>query len=184
MVVNACSHPLADVLPEEFDQDRMECLNLESMIKTSPYSKEVTDGYEKTVLVGPPEESEAIVKIVAFPGLVAHRKGGGELGQRQIREEETQQNDPREPQDVRGAKRAREGSSFTGDEGFRTRVLCKSVVHLIWGRQRLLTREAGTSKHLEAMRNGEMDRYDVDRAGFVELYEYFLKHNAQAVASL
>lgn len=152
------------------------------MINTSPYSKEVTDGYEETVLVGPPEESEAIVKIVAFSGLVAHRQGGGELAQRQIQEEAIKQNPSKDPQDAWGAHQIEKGSSFTGDEGFRTRVLCKSVVHLIWGQQRLLTREAGTSTHLDALRSGRMDKYDVDREGFVELYEYFLQHNAQAVA--
>lgn len=163
----------------------MECFNLEPMIRASPYSKEVNDGIETAVLIGPPEEAEAIVKVVAFPGLVAHRQGGGALAQRLLREERSQKDDPRLPPDVSKAQRMSRDSPFNldGTEGFRTRVLCKSVVHLTWGRQRLLTREAGTSAHLDAIRDGDLEKYDVDRLGFVELYDYFMRHNAQAPAS-
>ncbi|KAM0720156.1 hypothetical protein Q7P37_004292 [Cladosporium fusiforme] len=168
--------------PPTFKDDRMECLNLESMIKASPYARENANGHETTVLVGPPEQAEALVKIVAFPGLVVHRKGGGSLASRLLHEERSQQDDPRMPPDVLEARRRERGSPFniTGDEGFRTRLLCKSVVHLIWGRQRLLTREAGTSAHLDAMRDGNLEKYDDDRQGFIELYDYFKRQNLNA----
>lgn len=175
---------LTNTPPEEFDQDRMECLNIESMIKSSPYSRHVTNGQETTVLVGPPEEAEAIVKIVAFPGLVVHRKGGGALALSLLREERSGPPDPSIPPDVYQARmQAKDGCyKLNGEEGYRTRVLCKSVVHLTWGKQRLLTREAGTSAHLDAMRDGNLQKYDIDREGLVELYDYFVKNNAQAPA--
>ena len=59
-------------------------------------------------------------------------------------------------------------------------MLCKSVVNLIWGRQRLLTREAGTSVHIDAMRDGNQKRYEDDRKGYIELYGYFLAMNPDA----
>lgn len=75
-----------------------------------------------------------------------------------------------------------EGDKLTGEEGFRTRVLCKSVVHLIWGRQRLLTREAGTSAHIDDMRDGKVKKYEDDRQGYIELYDYFLQMNPDAAS--
>jgi hypothetical protein len=51
---------------------------------------------------------------------------------------------------------------------------------LIWGRQRLLTREAGTSVHIDAMRDGDQKRYEDDRKGYIELYDYFLVMNPDA----
>ena len=79
------------------------------------------------------------------------------------------------PPDVQRLRSRLAGTPLTGDEGFRSRVICKSVVHLEWGQQRLLTREAGTSRHLDAMRDGGMGRYEDDRRGFVELFDYFLQ---------
>jgi hypothetical protein len=38
-----------------------------------------------------------------------------------------------------------------------------------------LTKEAGTSRHLDAMRDGGMAKYAEDRRGFVELFDYFLE---------
>lgn len=162
----------------------MECLNIESMTQASPYKKEDIDGRERSVLVGDEDQSQAIVKVVAFPGLVVHRQGGGALAKKQLAEERKE--DPNVPPDVRNSRRMARDSAFnlTGDEGFRTRVLCKSVVHLMWGRQRLLTREAGTSVHLDAMRDGNEARYENDRRGFVELYDVFLKRNPMASAAL
>ena len=62
---------------------------------------------------------------------------------------------------------------MTGEEGFRTRVICKSVVVLQWGKQRLLTKEAGTSAHIDAVKSGKLSRYGKDYDGFVELSTLF-----------
>lgn len=173
---------------EEFDPERMECINIAAMISDSPYEKKVVNGHEQSVLKGSPENSEAIVKVVAFPGLVVHRQGGGALAKRLLEEEEEARDyqHTKAPPDVTRARQmAMHGDDkLTGDEGFRTRVLCKSVVHLIWGRQRLLTKEAGTSAHLDAMRDGQEKKYEDDRKGFIELYDYFLKTNPDASISL
>ena len=69
------------------------------------------------------------------------------------------------PPDVRHSRRMARDSpwSLTGDEGFRTRILCKGVVHLVWGQQRLLTKEAGTSRYLDAVRDGNEAKYEVDQ---------------------
>ena len=63
---------------------------------------------------------------------------------------------------------------LTGEECFRTRVLCKSVVLLQWGQQRLLTKEAGTSVHIDAMKakNG-MEKYPKDDMGHLELWDMY-----------
>jgi hypothetical protein len=164
----------------------MECINIVDMISNSPFEKRIVDGYERSVLKEQTEDSEAIVKIVCWPGLVVHRQGGGELARRLLKEEEEANNSQhaRLPPDVQRARRMAEGDKLTGDEGFRTRVLCKSVVHLVWGRQRLLTREAGTSAHIDAMRDGKGKKYDDDRKGYIELYDYFLQMNPDAARSL
>ena len=60
-------------VPEEFDPDRMECINIDDMIRNSPFEKKIVEGREQSVLKEPTKEDEAIVKIVAFPGLVVHR---------------------------------------------------------------------------------------------------------------
>ena len=164
----------------------MECINIATMISDSPYEKKVIDGHERSVLKGSQENAEAIVKVVAFPGLVVHRQGGGALAKRLLQEEARDDQHTNAPPDVMRARRmALAGDDkLTGDEGFRTRVICKSVVHLIWGRQRLLTREAGTSAHLDAMRDGQEKKYEDDRKGFIELYDYFLNTNPDASRSL
>jgi hypothetical protein len=164
----------------------MECINIGDMISNSPFEKKIVDGREQSVLKEPTQDDEAIVKIVAFPGLLVHRQGGGALAKRLLAEEEGV-DDGRHtnlPPDVQRARRMAGGDKLTGDEGFRTRVICKSVVHLIWGRQRLLTREAGTSVHIDAMRDGNEKRYDDDRKGYIELYDYFLAANADALKQL
>jgi hypothetical protein len=176
----------ANVSTEEFDPDRMECINIGDMITNSPYEKKIVDGYERSVLREQTENCEAIVKIVSFPGLVVHRQGGGALAKCLLKEEKEADDNQnaRVPPDVQRARRMAEGDKLTGDEGFRTRVICKSVVHLIWGRQRLLTREAGTSAHIDAMRDGKGKKYEDDRKGYIELYEYFLQKNPDAARSL
>lgn len=164
----------------------MECINISAMISDSPYEKKIVNGHERPVLKGSPENAEAIVKVVAFPGLVVHRQGGGALAKRLLAEEARDYQHIKAPPDVLRARRmGTDGDDkLTGDEGFRTRVICKSVVHLIWGRQRLLTKEAGTSAHLDAMRDGREKKYEDDRKGFVELYDYFLETNPDASRSL
>jgi hypothetical protein len=176
----------ANASPEEFDPDRMECINIGDMISNSPFEKKIVDGYERSVLKEQTEDCEAIVKIVSFPGLVVHRQGGGDLAKCLLKEEEEENNaqHARVPPDVQRARRMAEGDKLTGDEGLRTRVLCKSVVHLIWGRQRLLTREAGTSAHIDAMRDGKEKKYEDERKGYIELYDYFLQKNPDAARQL
>ena len=68
---------------------------------------------------------------------------------------------------------------LTGEEGFRTTILGKSAVVLQWGNQRLLTKEAGTSAHIDAMRSGKQQKYDDDYVGFVELYDLFMDWNSK-----
>jgi len=164
---------LTDMESEEFDPERMECLNTTSMIKNNPY--EIKE--KRSVLKGATEKSEAIVRITAFPGLVAHRKGGGLLAKDLLAEEKRKDrlSEIHLPPDVKRSRDMHPEKKFTGKEGFRTRVICKSVVHLQWGQQRLLTKEAGTSRHLDAMRYGGMAKYEEDRRGFVELFDYFLE---------
>lgn len=164
----------------------MECINIGDMISNSPFEKKIIDGHERSVLKEQTEDSEAIVKIVAFPGLVVHRQGGGALAKRLLTEEKEADDNQhaRLPPDVQRARRMGGGDKLTGDEGFRTRVLAKSVVHLIWGRQRLLTREAGTSVHIDAVRDGKEKKYEDDRKGYIELYDYFLKNNPDVARAL
>jgi len=160
----------------------MECINIGSMISNSPFEKKIVNGREQSALREPTDKDEAIVKIVAFPGLVVHRQGGGALAKRLLAEED-QTNDHQHanlPPDIQRVRRMAIGDKLTGDEGFRTRVMCKSVVHLIWGSQRLLTREAGTSAHIDAMRDGKEKKYQDDRKGYIELYDHFLANNPDA----
>lgn len=154
------------------------------MITKSPYEKKNVNGHERSVLAnGSQETAEAIAQVVVFPGLVVHRKGGGALTKRLLEEEARNDRDSNLPPDVQQSRRmgpdGRE-NRYTGEEGFRTRVICKSVVHLIWGKQRLLTREAGTSAHLDAMRDGKEKKYEEDRKGYVELCDHFLQTNPEA----
>lgn len=155
---------------EEFEPARMECFNLRSMIEKSPYEKKNMHGRVRAVLQ--PSE-EAIVRVVCFPGLVAYRKGGGELAERLLGEEGRAESHRHEPPDVRRANaRQAQHDGVTVHSGFRTKVICKAVVHLQWGKQRLLTKEAGTSAHLDAMRD-HSNKYQLDRTGFVELYDVY-----------
>lgn len=165
---------------EEFDPSRIECLNLTTMIQNSPYEKSPADDYEPVRLKsGHGDREQAIVQIVCFPSLTAYRRGGGELAQKYFAEEQAAE--PRHnaniPPELRAQhKRVASQDQLTGDEGFRTTTICKSVVHLQWGMQSLLTEEAGTSFHSDAMnkRNGQsMDRYEDDRKGCVELWDVY-----------
>ena len=172
---------------EEFQPDRMECLNMYDMIRNSPYDKKTTTkGYERAIIrPGRERENAAIVRVVCFPGLVAYQQGGGELAQQELDEEERRSDGA--PPDVQHRRRflarKRGESASTGHEGFRTRVLCKSVVLLQWGEQRHLTKEAGTSAHINAMKSGGK-KYEKDFKGFVELYDLFLEETARMESTL
>ncbi|KAK6439893.1 hypothetical protein LTR95_003891 [Oleoguttula sp. CCFEE 5521] len=163
---------------EEFEPSRMECYNLADMITKSPYRKKRIDGRETAVLHELNKGHEAIVRIVISLGLIAYRKGGGDLAGQLLETERTQADEEakRLPPDVRHARNLSRDSphKLTGEEGFRTRLICKSAVQLQWGAQRLLTRQAGTSTHIDAMRKNDMSKYVNDRAGFVELFDEFL----------
>ena len=161
---------------EEFEPKRMECFNLQDMLRDSPYDTKTINGFERAVLrPGREDESEAIVRVVCFPGLVAYRQGGGKLAQKELADEKAITD--RAPPDVRHHRKvqsSRQGQKeLDGSEGFRTKVICKSVVMLQWSKQRLLTKEAGTSAHLDAVRNHKIKNYAGDRPDFVELYDHF-----------
>jgi hypothetical protein len=71
---------------------------------------------------------------------------------------------------------------YTGLEGFRTKTICKAVVNLQWGKQRLLTKEAGTSNYLDAVRDGS-SKYKDDVVGWRELWDIFLEQNRRTHAA-
>ena len=166
---------------EEFEPGRMECYNLKEMISTSPYDRKTINGIDRAILrKDHGDRSEAIVRIVCFPGLVAYRQHGGALAQKELGEEAERRGDHEAvPPDVRAQRKrlAAHEDTLTGDEGFRTRIVGKSVVLLEWGKQRLLTKEAGTSVHIDAMnkQNGKsMDRYH-DHDDYAELWTVYQK---------
>ncbi|KAK4542794.1 hypothetical protein LTR36_006170 [Oleoguttula mirabilis] len=164
---------------EEFEPARMESNNLRYMIEESPYEKKDMHGRVRAVLLPDhADRSEAIVRVVCFPGLVAYRQGGGELGKRLLHAEGLRQRNALEPppdvQEVNARSARHDG--ITEDSGFRTKVICKAVVHLQWGKQRLLTKEAGTSAHLDAVRD-HSNKYEEDRRGFKELFDIYLDRN-------
>jgi len=167
---------------EEFERARMECLDLFPMLRDSPYQRQLVNGSEHTVLLPDKEEQkEAIVRVVSFPGLVAYRQGGGDLAARLLKAEERRLS--RAPPDVRAsAQHGKDPDVPEGDQGYRTRILCKSVVHLQWGRQRLLTKEAGTSAHLEAQRKKDLAKYSKDSNGSIELHQLWKDLNKKAQA--
>jgi hypothetical protein len=89
---------------EEFESDGMACLNLiceygglgstclsklipvADMIDSSLHTKQEDHGRERAVLQsGKEAQSEALVRVFSFPGMVAYRKGGSELGKQQLR---------------------------------------------------------------------------------------------------
>jgi hypothetical protein len=188
-------HRMADVLyywpptfkDEEFDPARMEVLNLADMIKDSPYVKRDIDGCQRAELRPNHEDkSEAIVRIVAFPGIVAYRQGGGELGKAQLAQEDRSARGM-SPDVSRVQLQRQQGENITEKSGFRTKLIAKATVHLQWGRQRLLTKEAGTSRHLDAMRDGNLSKYDKDYqgAGYVELFDLWeWKWHRPGIASI
>ena len=154
---------------EEFDAASNECLNLEYMIRESPYEKKSSKGTQRAMLKPDQDHrTQAIIQIVCFPGLTIYRRGGGNIAQQELAKE-TAQNQAF-PADVREQRlRGMPGLK----DGLRTKMLVKSVVTLIWGQQRLLTKEAGTAAHIDAKRTGDTDKYDEDLAGCVELMELF-----------
>jgi hypothetical protein len=153
----------------EFEPSDMECLNLAETIQASPYKRETINGMVRAVLKpGMEAKSEAIVRVVCFPGVVAYRQGGGALARRELAEEK--EGDGHVPPDVRRARERVGEGPLTGHEGIRTKTICKSLVLLQWGKQRLLTKEAGTSAHIDAVRNGNTKKYDEDSAAMVDLY--------------
>ncbi|CAK1357364.1 hypothetical protein CB0940_07891 [Cercospora beticola] len=153
---------------EEFEPASMEALNLATMIRTSPYDKVTDDrGFERAVLRKQEENSEAIVRIVVFPAVVAYRQYGGSLAAAEIKVEK--EGSRRLPPDVRD----RHNQPITVQQGFRSKLISKSVVHLSWGKQMLLTKEAGTAAHLDAVRDGHMGKYSRDSANHVELHKLY-----------
>ncbi|RMZ32951.1 hypothetical protein D0859_02907 [Hortaea werneckii] len=157
---------------EEFEPGRMECVNLRQMLDESPYQKLDIQGRMRPRLQpGQEHRNEAIVRVVCFPGLVAYRQGGGELGGKVLAEQDRRRGNGSMPRDVQIAQ-ARSRDNVGVDDGYRTKVICKAVGHLTWGKQRLLTREAGTSAHLDAMRD-HSNKYLEDRKGFKELWDIF-----------
>lgn len=159
---------------EEFEPSRMECLNLNYMITNSPYKKKKVGGIERATLIDDKPEtvakSEAIVRVVCFPGLVAYRRLGGTLAKKEIAEEKDRKDYA--PADVQALRRAGV-DALTPDTGFRSKVIFKSVVFLKWGRQRLLTKEAGTSAHIDAVKKGDLNKYADDYQGFKELWDIY-----------
>lgn len=161
---------------EEFEPARMEGHNLRYMIENIPYEKREMHGRVRAALLpGSEHKSEAIVRVVCFPGLVAYRQGGSDLGDQLLREDEARHvaSSRNLPHDVRMVQdRQARHDGITRDSGFRSKVICKAIVHLHWGKQRLLTREAGTSAHLDAVRD-HSNKYEEDRRGFKELFDIF-----------
>lgn len=161
---------------EEFEPARMEASNLTQMIENSPYDKKNVGGYHRAVLKDPKSTAtEAIVRIVAFPGIVAYRQYGGLLALAEIADEKEKgtRNQHHAPE-----IRDRYNNVVTAAQGFRSRLINKSVVHLEWGQQRLLTKEAGTSAHLDAVRDGKTEsRYKDNSAETVELWDMYSQAN-------
>lgn len=174
---------------EEFEPARMECINLNEMIRESPYDRQTVRGRERSILrKGRDSQGQAIVRVVCFPGVQAFRQGGGELAKRQLANESIGKdiddaNAPPDVLDVRRKIKDRYGEEYTGNEGFRTRVISKGVVLLQWGQQRLLTKEAGTSIHIDAVKSGNFDRYRKDAEGHVELFKLFQERTKSARSS-
>lgn len=170
---------------EVFEPARMESMNLRAMLESTPWvTKKVAAGAAAatgpaaTVLRdGQEKRSQSLVQVVVFPGLVAWRQGGGERAKEEIRR--AIKEEAALPPDVRLAwrKGGDAARNLTGNDGYRTRVLAKGVVFLHWSRQRLLTLEAGTSAHHDAVSNGETGKYREDYEGFVELWPLWLQRN-------
>ncbi|KXT05222.1 hypothetical protein AC578_8417 [Pseudocercospora eumusae] len=163
---------------EEFEPARMECYNLDDMISHSPYDKKKMQGnFERAILrEGEEHRGEAIVRVVCFPGLVAYRQYGGDVAVSEIKADERENSHA--PEDVQRA-RMRYGEKLDANNGFRSRVICKSLVQLQWGKQRLLTREAGTSAHIDAVKSGNMKKYEDDSKNVKELYDIFEKEQGK-----
>ncbi|KJX98872.1 hypothetical protein TI39_contig385g00021 [Zymoseptoria brevis] len=159
---------------EEYEPSRMECLNLVHMIKSSPYKRETVKGMIRPILKkGMENKSEAIVRVVCFHGIVAYRQGGGKLAKRELAKDK--EGDSHMPADVRRARERVGDGPLTGNEGIRSKTICKSLVLLQWGKQRLLTKEAGTSAHIDANRDGKMEKYEQDSSPMKELYQMLVE---------
>lgn len=158
---------------EEFEPARMEASNLSQMIQSSPYDKKKVGGIQRAVLrEGFEHQKEAIVRIVTFPGIVAYRQYGGRLAAAELAAEGNAEQG--QPEDVLRA-RDRFGQAVTAKQGFRSRLIIKSVVYLEWGQQRLLTKEAGTSAHLDAVRDSNTSKYTDDSRSIKDLYTWYLE---------
>lgn len=158
---------------EEFEPARMEAYNLEQMIENSPYDKRKVGGYHRAVLKDPKSaNTEAIVRIVAFPAIVAYRQYGGKLAVAELRAEEAADHQPLTAPELR-QPRDRYNNLITPKQGFRSRLINKSVVHLAWGQQRLLTKEAGTSAHLDAVRDNKTATRYKNSGEIIELTTWY-----------
>ncbi|KAK3674143.1 hypothetical protein LTR78_005990 [Recurvomyces mirabilis] len=154
---------------EEVEPARMECLNMTDMLEHSPYVKQDAGHGHPVLSEDRRADSQAIVQIVCFPGLVAYRKGGGGLAKHTLAREGRRPSTA--PPDVQRVQQMRDGQ-YTGQEGIRTKTILKAAVHLKWGKQRLLTREAGTSAFLDAVRDGS-SKYVDDSKGFREFWDLY-----------
>jgi hypothetical protein len=128
MYVHATSKTsLTKMESEEFGPERMECLNITSMMQNSPYEikKQPHGQRDRSVLKYPTENSEAIARITAFPGVVAHRKGGGQLAKKLLDEEQRAEKTSGAHllPDVKRSRDISRGPPLDGTEGFRTRVI-------------------------------------------------------------
>nr|POE59290.1 hypothetical protein CFP56_24559 [Quercus suber] len=155
---------------EELDPARMEPRNLAALHETSPWQRPAPGHERPTLAPGTEHRQQALVRIVGFPGLVSYRQGGGGVARLALVNEARGASTL--PGDVRAARKGQERGEC---EGFRTRVLCKASVQIQWGRQALLTQEAGTGRHLEAMANGDLGRYEEDKCDRKELFAIYAK---------
>lgn len=161
---------------EQFEPSRMWCLNIGDMRRNSPYELKKNDqGREYAKLRNAEDDgnrSEAIVRVVCFPGLVAYRQHGGARAVRLLRAEG--RHNQHVPEDVRLMRR-RTGDECSAEMGFRTRILGKSVVLLKWAKQRRMVREAGTSA---ARNRSEEEIREIEKSdGHEELWDMFREHS-------
>lgn len=90
---------------------------------------------------GRTHRDEAIVRIVCFPALSTYRRHGGALAAHQLHPEEREELETH-PANVRVtySRDPHFATNLTGNEGYRTRILGLPVVHLPWGKQRIVTK--------------------------------------------
>ena len=168
----------------EFAPADMEFTNRLETMENNPYEKD--QGSRPVLKSGQEDRPQAIVQIVCFPGLIAYRGGGGPLAEKELEAERATRPPGKrgsfEPNCKRSVRmedhrlRQRSAKEFSSIEGYRSRTLCKSVVVLRWGKQRLLTRTAGTYEHRQAVKDGNMAKYEEDEFHHWGLYETALKY--------